>query len=138
METSCSRYIPNVLVGSGGSTELTCEPVYSCNSTLPDLEIVSWWRFDNETEYNNTFNDLNKTDISSQHRAKLNITGEFNETLNFDFNAKKRHLVGYYFPTFELTNEARLWNGQKFTVYSKSMRVTCTMGAYCSLAQRGR
>lgn len=65
-----------------------------------------------------------------------NITGDFNETLEFNFDAEKRELVGYYLPTFELTNGTRLWNGQKFTVYSKSMGVTCTMGACCSLAQR--
>lgn len=133
MEINCSTYIPNVLAGSSGSAVQTCRPVYSCNNpTRPELEVL-WWRFDNETEFNNFFNDLDKELSSDVHEVKARpniatITGNFNETLELDFSAKKRDLVGYYLPTFKLMNEDKLWNGQKFIVYSKSMGVTCTMG----------
>lgn len=131
MNASCSKYIPNVLAGSSGSAILECRPVYSCSSTLSGLQLVRWWRFDNETEFNNFIDDSDKSlsDVHEkyeEHEVRgrdqiSNIAGDSNETLELNFTAAKRELVGYYVPTFQLENDSRLYNGQKFTVYSKSI-----------------
>lgn len=122
MEIGCSDYIPNTNFTGQGSANLSCTPVYSCNSPFDESATpkVQWWRLINDSVRDRFLEAEDKSTVEGAElvRTRDGISIVSGYSLELMFTAALHEVVGYYATTFTLSGEQEVFNGQNFIVYT--------------------